>query len=92
VSLIVRPCDVDLSKLEVEFAHLRKGRITYEAGGRATTIDRRAQLDCPPFVCSRKLWTVAVERFHQGRARGQLRGTPFLVVTQLYRQLGGDFR
>ncbi len=89
---IVLPTDVDLSKVEVEFAHLKRGRLTYEAGGRSTTIDRRAALEPPPFVDSKRLWSKAVEIFTQSRARGLAKGEPFIVVTNFYRQIGGGFR
>ncbi len=90
--MIVQPTDVDLSRVEVEFAHLRKGRITYDAGGRSTTVDRRAALAKPPFVDSARLWARAVELFQLARARGEAKGEPFIVVTNFYRQLGGGFR
>ncbi len=90
--LIVKPTDVDLSRVEVEFAHLRRGSITYDAGGRSTTVDRRAALQKPPFADSAKLWTKAVEFFYAARARGGAKGEPFIVVTNIYRQLGGGFR
>lgn len=89
---IVRPTDVDLSQVELEFAHLRKGRITYDAGGRSTTVDRRAALAKPPFADSARLWAKAVEFFLAARGRGQAPGEPFIVVTNFYRQLGGGFR
>lgn len=92
MSLIVQPSDVDLSKVEIDFAHIRGGRIEFDHGGRTTTIDKRSQLACPPFATDKRTWANAVELFVTGREHGQLRGTPFLVVTQLYRQLGGDFR
>jgi hypothetical protein len=88
----VQPSDVDLSRVEIDFAHIRRDRIEFERSGRTTTIDKRSQLACPPFATDKRTWSRAVELFIQGRELGQLRGTPFLVVTQLYRQLGGDFR
>lgn len=54
--------------------------------------DRRTALDPPPFIDDKRLWARAVERFLAARRRGQLPGEPFLVVTALYRELGGDFR
>jgi hypothetical protein len=78
--------------VEVEFAHLRKRAITYDAGGRSTTVDRRAALQKPPFADSAVLWAKAVELFYAARARGEGKGEPFIVVTNMYRQIGGGFR
>jgi hypothetical protein len=89
---LVRPGDVDLSRVDVEFAHIKGGRLQYDAAGRSTVIERRQQLDRPPFVASAQLWARAVDTFHQLRGRGQARGVPFIVVVNIYRQLGGDFR
>lgn len=89
---LVKPGDVDLSKVDVEFAHIKGKRLHYDAAGRSTVIERRQQLDKPPFVASAQLWARAVETFHATRARGGARGVPFIVVVDIYRQLGGDFR
>ena len=89
---LVKPSDVDLSAVDVEFAHLRRGSITLDAGGRSTTVDRRAALAKPPFVDSGRLWARAVELFYAARARGQAKGEAFLVVTDIYRKIGGGFR
>lgn len=95
---LVKPSDVDLSKVDLEFAHIRRGRsgrpgtITYDAGARSTTVDRRAALAKPPFADSALLWSRAVEMFLRARAAGTAKGEPFLVVTNFYRQIGGGFR
>lgn len=86
------PGDIDLSRTEVEFAHMKKGRIHYDAGGRTSVIERRQQLDPPPFVDSKALWSRAVARFHALRSSGRARGVPFIVVTNIYREMGGGFR
>jgi hypothetical protein len=89
---LVKPSDVDLSAVDVEWAHVRGRRVTYEAGGRSTTVDRRAALAKPPFADSAKLWARAVELFMIARGRGEAKGEPFIVVTNIYRQIGGGFR
>jgi hypothetical protein len=89
---LVKPGDVDLSRVDVEFAHIRNGRLRYDAAGRSTVIERRQQLDKPPFVASAAMWATAVELFHAERARGGARGVPFIVVVDIYRKIGGDFR
>lgn len=68
---------VDLSQVKTEVIHVR---------------DRRQALQAPPFVLDRKLWDRAVAIFKQARARGQLQGEPFVVLTNVYRSIGGDFR
>lgn len=89
---LVKPSDVDLSQVDLEFAHLRRRSITYDAGGRSTTVDRRAALAKPPFCDSAILWNRALEFFYAARGRGEAKGEPFIVVTNIYRQLGGGFR
>lgn len=96
---LVKPSDVDLSKVDLEFAHIRRGKrgrgtgtITYDAGARSTTVDRRAALAKPPFADSAKLWAQAVEMFFRARAAGAAKGEPFVVVVDFYRQIGGGFR
>lgn len=89
---IVRPEDVDLSGLQTEFWHKRGRHITLDTCSRATTVERRAALSPPPFVDSKRLWSKAVEVFQQLRGRGLAAGEPFIVVTNVYRQLGGGFR
>lgn len=89
---LVRPQDVDLAQVDIEFAHIRRGAIEYAAGGRTTTIDKRAALAKPPFADSAKLWARAVELFFQARGRGEAKGEPFLIVADIYRKIGGGFR
>lgn len=94
---LVRPEDVDLTKVDLEFAHIRRRRgrgtvIQYDAGARSTTVDARAALHKPPFVDDARLWDRAVESFFALRGRGQAPGEPFIVATNIYRQLGGQFR
>jgi hypothetical protein len=94
---LVRPEDVDLSKVDLEFAHIRRRRgrgttIQYDAANRSTTVDARAALVRPPFCDDRLLWDRAVEAFYLLRSRGQAPGVPFIVVTNIYRQIGGNFR
>jgi len=94
---LVRPEDVDLSKVDLEFAHIRRRRgrgtsITYDGGGRSTTVDARAALHKPPFVDDARLLDRAVAAFFELRGRGQAPGEPFIVVTNIYRQIGGQFR
>lgn len=92
MSAIVRPEDVDLTQLTTEFWHARGREITLETGGRATTMERRASLAPPPFVDDKRRWARAVDFFQRQRSCGRAQGEPFIVVTNIYRQLGGGFR
>jgi hypothetical protein len=68
---------VDLSQVKTEFVEVR---------------DRRQALAPPPFIQDRALWARAIEVFKRARSCGQLPGEPFVVLTNVYRSLGGDFR
>jgi len=57
-----------------------------------TIRDRReVMLERPPFCKSGEAWRHAVDRVRIMKRRGTLKGEPFLVATQIYRELGGEF-
>jgi hypothetical protein len=57
-----------------------------------TVRDRReVMLERPPFCKSGETWRAAVDRTRDMRRAGTLKGEPFLVATQIYRELGGEF-
>lgn len=73
----VDPRRVDLSRVRTEFVEVR---------------EKRADLAAPPFVQDRKLWDRAVSIFRDARRKGQLPGEPYIVLTNVYRSIGGEFR
>lgn len=52
---------------------------------------REVMLERPPFCKDAHAWRAAVGLVRDQRRRGVLRGEPFLVATNYYRQLGGEF-
>ena len=57
-----------------------------------TIHDRReVMLERPPFCKDGDTWAEAVSRVRRMKNRGTLKGEPFLVATQIYRELGGEF-
>jgi hypothetical protein len=52
---------------------------------------REVMLERPPFCKDGVLWREAVARVRDLKRRGVLRGEPFLVATNIYRELGGEF-
>jgi hypothetical protein len=57
-----------------------------------TVRDRReVMLERPPFCKSGETWREAVNRTRAGIRAGTLKGEPFLIATDIYRQLGGEF-
>jgi hypothetical protein len=57
-----------------------------------TVRDRReVMLERPPFCKDGNIWRAAVNRTRDLRRAGTLKGEPFLIATQIYRELGGPF-
>lgn len=57
-----------------------------------TVRDRReVMLERPPFCKNGDTWRAAVNRTRDGIRAGTLKGEPFLIATDIYRQLGGEF-
>jgi hypothetical protein len=52
---------------------------------------REVMLERPPFCKDGVLWRQAVDQVRNLKRRGVLRGEPFLIATNYYRQLGGEF-
>lgn len=52
---------------------------------------REVMLERPPFCTDGNAWRQAVNIVRDLKQRGTLRGEPFLVATNYYRQLGGGF-
>jgi hypothetical protein len=52
---------------------------------------REVMLERPPFCTDGNAWKSAVDRVRDMKRNGQLKGEPFLVATEIYRQLGGNF-
>lgn len=57
-----------------------------------TVRDRReVMLERPPFCLDANAWREAVNRVRTGIRSGAMKGEPFLLATNVYRQLGGQF-
>ena len=52
---------------------------------------REVMLERPPFCKDGNAWAAAVNKVRDMKRAGTLKGEPFLVATQFYRQLGGEF-
>lgn len=52
---------------------------------------REVMLERPPFCTDGNAWRAAVDRVRAEKRAGLLKGEPFLVATNYYRQLGGGF-
>lgn len=51
---------------------------------------REVMLERPPFCKDGKTWAAAVNRVREMKRAGK-KGEPFLLATQIYTQLGGEF-
>jgi hypothetical protein len=51
---------------------------------------REVMLERPPFCTDGHAWKAAVDRVRDMKRAGA-KGEPFLLATQIYRQLGGQF-
>lgn len=51
---------------------------------------REVMLERPPFCKDGSVWKLAVDRVREMKRRGA-KGEPFLLATQIYTQLGGQF-
>jgi hypothetical protein len=52
---------------------------------------REVMLERPPFCKDGNVWRDSVNRVRRMKNRGTLKGEPFLIATQIYRELGGEF-
>jgi hypothetical protein len=51
---------------------------------------REVMLERPPFCKDGQIWKAAVDRVREMKRAGA-KGEPFLLATQIYTQLGGQF-
>lgn len=57
-----------------------------------TVRDRReVMLERPPFCLDGDIWREAVNRVRAGLRSGALKGEPFILATNFYREIGGQF-
>jgi len=52
---------------------------------------REVMLERPPFCLDGHAWREAVNRTRAGLRAGTLKGEPFILATNIYREIGGQF-